>query len=1026
MIVMASLEIQGQNSNKQDTEGYVDKLISISDSILNREKGKADSLFAIAWRIIKNDSITDNKILSDAYHLQGRIFMRNRNYEEGIIHFKKSYNIKKQHLPDSSKLISKSLNNIGVCYFRLSNYDSANHYYELAKVPLEKDDIWGIDRYFSYLNLGISNSGASRYKIALDYFDSAYITMEKGDMLDDSAIVGYYYYNVALNTTNSGKLEEANEYYKLSEEIYSNLVGNNNYALASINLNKGVNSYYGYDLEKAELYFKKALGIFNAMDFQNSEAVTNIYINLGEIYEAKQKHKKAIDYFNLGIDTKPNDDLKLVLYNQLANCYSDLNDFDNAIKYFNKSLLLLGNENINPKRAHKTYLYFADFLLDRNDFSESLKYYRKAMSAASNHNGKESKDFAEILIKIGQFYIKTNSPDSAFAYFSRASETFKTNQFKSVDDNLNIVFQKEAEIGIGQALNLKYQKTSNIKYLISCYTLYGQLLTEMEMISSRLSTTNKLLLLELINPVYVLAIESSYSLYDLTNDIKYQESIINYIERSKSATLLAEVNTENALKTSDISSETFEFEHQLKDEINGITQMLENERLKKNAKESRIQFFENKLLELMNTYDSLISEIEANYPKYYSVKHYNKVISLKEIQSKLEEDEVILEYVLTDTTLYSVGISKSVYEVASIQIDSTFYNALNYLISIKEVNLDKQNLVVFNKFKESSYLLWEKLIEPHSELIGNSRIIIIPDGLLGYLSFDILIEYDYESEKINYRDLPFILRNHPISYSYSSTLRYNTYFEKGEGINTRNILAFAPLYDSHDSIDSQLSDLAFSESEVNSIVDNHGGKAFIDEYATKENFIHNSGSTEILHLAMHAVINDSLPLQSKLVFYKNDADSTSNYMFTHEIYNLDIDASMVTLSACNTGSGKFSKGEGIMSLARGFVYAGVPSIVMTLWEVQDATGAKLMDKYYTYLFDGMKKDEALQHAKLTILKDANMASAHPFFWSAYVINGDTKEVFKIEKDNNSFTIIGIFLILIILVVIIRLRSRRNK
>lgn len=522
----------------------------------------------------------------------------------------------------------------------------------------------------------------------------------------------------------------------------------------------------------------------------------------------------------------------------------------------------------------------------------------------------------------------------------------------------------------------------------------------------------------MLNPVFNKAIENSSVLFSLTNDKRFNEKILNYTERSKSSALLSIVKGEQALKTSDIPDDTFRYENELKDEINGISQLLEKEKTDESPDEIKLNFFETKLLILMNRYDSMIASIEKNYPKYYSVKYGGEVITQEQIKQNLGINEALIEYQIDDSVLYIIAITNDDFIVKKLAIDTSFYRALEYIISIKDVDLNEQNIHAFNEFKYNSYKLYSTLVKPVDKLLGNKRLIIIPDGLLGYLPFDLLIEYDFVSESINYRDLPYLITKHPISYCYSATLKYNPFFDSHKNKSSNNTLAFAPIYsDKNNSSDSgsvQLDDLPFAKDEVLSIINDQKGTAYYDQNATKSNFLKHAESNDILHLAMHTIINDSLPMQSKLVFYDDENDSTSNFMYTHEIFNMDLNASMVTLSACNTGSGKFRKGEGIMSLARGFVYAGVPAIVMTLWEVQDASGSVVMQKYYHYLKDGMTKDVALQKAKLFVLKDANMARAHPFFWSAYIINGDTSSI-KIPSRNNHWVLAISFLLILLIV-----------
>ncbi|NQU31827.1 MAG: CHAT domain-containing protein [Bacteroidetes bacterium] len=1017
------------------------KNISINDSVkrlvkqseeywLKNNRNVSDSLISLAFIIIPQMEFPDSIVLAEAYHVLGKNLIYKKEYQRGIDTLKKCNIIKQKVLFDHHKSISKTLNYIGIGYMRNQNYDSAIYFCQKAKEPLIKNNISDTNLYLANLNIGIFYAVQGKYSSAFDYFDTALIVLNKSGLIDDSSFVWRYYYNYALFTTFTGKLKEANKYYEYAETVLSNKFGANNIALAGINNNKGNNSYYAYEYSKAELYCKKALEVYSASAEDMEEDISRTYFNLSSVSSDKGDHYSSIVYCLQGLDHSPSNDLKLILNNNIAISYAAIKDDENANRYFKQALDLLDEEDVNPKRSHDLYLSYADFLLNKKNNLMCLDYYGKSLEAAKVFIGENPDKYATVLSKIGTYYLKNEkNADSAINYFLRSIATYNKDTTGFNGDNSRVINEKEAEVGYASALHLKYHQSGNKEYLFKADTVFNQALNVLEEISGRLSDANKLLLIELINPVYILAVENSFELYSNTNDIHYLENISDFIERSKSSALLAEVNTEYALKTSDIPIEIFNYEHQLKDEINGLRQLLGNAKTKDIPDKNSINLLESQLLTLLNTYDSLIIDIENRFPKYYSVKYQNKVISLDKIKDKLADDEVILEYLVADSTLYIMAISSDDFSIEAVPIDSNFYTSLNYIISLKYVDLSKQSLVKFYEFKYHSYYLWNLLIKPHDKLLANNRLIIIPDGLLGYLPFDLLIEYDFETDKINYRDLPYLLKKHPLSYSYSATLRYNTYFEAKKKNGKNKILAFAPVYDENKSSNNKdsliLINLPFAKTEVENIVNNHGGSAFLGSDATKYNFNKSAGTADVLHLAMHTIINDSLPLQSKLIFYNDEQDTTSNYMFTHELYNMDMVASMVTLSACNTGSGKFSKGEGIMSLARGFVYAGIPSIVMTLWEVQDATGSKIMDNFYGFLGDGMKKDVALQKAKLVTLRNANMANAHPFFWSAYVINGDTSEL-VISNNRNYYYLTIILSLIIILFFILNYRSRKAK
>jgi CHAT domain-containing protein len=202
----------------------------------------------------------------------------------------------------------------------------------------------------------------------------------------------------------------------------------------------------------------------------------------------------------------------------------------------------------------------------------------------------------------------------------------------------------------------------------------------------------------------------------------------------------------------------------------------------------------------------------------------------------------------------------------------------------------------------------------------------------------------------------------------------------------------------------------------------------MDQQATENNFKKLAGNYDILHLAMHTIVDNENPMYSKLAFTQNVDSFEDGFLNTYEIYNMKYNARLAVLSSCKTGYGKIQKGEGVMSLARGFMYAGCPSIVMTLWEVSDKSGARLMKDFYKSLKQGKNKTLSLRNAKLEFLRKADQLKAHPFFWSTYVAIGDSSPLYPSRTRNI------LFIVLILLVAsagagtywFFRIRSKRNK
>ncbi len=296
----------------------------------------------------------------------------------------------------------------------------------------------------------------------------------------------------------------------------------------------------------------------------------------------------------------------------------------------------------------------------------------------------------------------------------------------------------------------------------------------------------------------------------------------------------------------------------------------------------------------------------------------------------------------------------------------------------------------------------------------------MPDGFIWYIPFETLISSSINDSLVNYKRLPYLIRDYAISYTYSATVYFEGTRKKTKPLE--GLLAFAPDYSNlvaqNSGIDEELLNnyrenlvpIPGVKEEVRSIRRHiEGTVVFMDENATESNFKKNAENFDILHLAMHAVVNNEEPLYSKLAFTQKIDQLEDGFLNTYEIYNSRYNARMAVLSSCKTGVGKLMKGEGVMSLARGFMYAGCPSIVMTLWEVSDKSGARLMEDFYKSLKRGNSKAEALREAKLDFLKNADNLKANPYFWSTYVVIGDSSPLFK--KNLSYLYWIGAFLLI---------------
>ncbi len=995
VVVISEMLSQDRLTNAQHSFDYnlhAARLLKQYDSLALNNESRAGELLDSTFRLLDSQRITDTILLADLFHRKGKHLESEQEYMEAIAAFDRSIAFKKLQIPLDSVLIAQSYNYKGITYMRLNNYDTALICFNSALGLLRNCEKNRRDIFDVYLNMGIINAILGQYDVAYSHFRQSYLIQKP-----DSLMTAMFYYNYGLMATTVGKTSEAIDYYNISEKYLKALQGERRNLIGGINLNKGLNAYYNYDFVSTKLFLSLALEIhLENKDFKLG--VPKSLYNLGAISIFTGNYNEAIEYSRQGLSYAPDNDLRLLLTINLAKAYNLEGNTQEADHFFRVALGILRQEHVSKTRKPAVYDQYADFLMVNNRGDSALVYLRKALIESEKIYGSGSELNAHLLTQNGYYFLNVaNNPDSAFAYFNKAI-TIWNNTDSLERANLNKTQYAKALVGNALALHALANISGNTDFLMQSEAAFYRVLQQMQRLSQTLSSENKITLAQMLKPVYQQAVDVEYNLYLTTGEERYLQRGFEFSESAKSTALVASVNNQYALKTSDLPQQVFQAENQLTSDIATIQRILADENEKPTPDKRKTNYYKSKLLHLITSYDSLIGRLETDYPKYYQMKYNNSVISSKQIEAQLSQNELFIAYEMSDSVLFRIALGKGVSQFDKIPLEKEGLEALMRLISIKNIQVETENYHSFSQFcSDASY--WYQLLLGNLNLETNQKkLTVVPDGLLGYLPFEVLLENNPAIDTINYRDLPYVFLSHPISYTPSGSLKYNSFFNQGSANSSNNLLAFAPSYS--DSLPSEmlnsekipLQSLPYAKTEALKISKLMHGQAFTDSRATKEAFKKIAGDYGLLHLSMHTLLNDSLPMLSKLVFYDKKNDSTTPFLNIYEIYGLSFKARQVTLSACNTGSGKFKKGEGIMSLARSFLFAGVPSIVMTLWDVQDENGSLLMNDYYKLLKKGMAKDEALQQAKKQILKSANMVKSHPFYWSSYVLSGDTSPI----------------------------------
>lgn len=338
------------------------------------------------------------------------------------------------------------------------------------------------------------------------------------------------------------------------------------------------------------------------------------------------------------------------------------------------------------------------------------------------------------------------------------------------------------------------------------------------------------------------------------------------------------------------------------------------------------------------------------------------------------------------------------------------------------------------QYLESAHKLYKLLLkEPLQHYSENkfNQLTIVPDGILNTIPFTALLHKESDSWT-NPKNM--LVTKYAISYNYFCKMLLS---KKENTINyENNFTSFGLEFDDYtlnylkkiakDSIENNIineglrnnvfTKLTFSDDKAIKLAELMEGDSWINKEATKTNFIKNAVNTNIVHLATHSLSDAKNPNLSALIFTKEN-DSLENFLRLDEIYNHKFHSDMITLSACNTGFGKYQKGEGLHSLARAFNFSSIPGVTATLWNIPDASSEKIMKLYYTYLKQGNNKAIDLQKAHLEYLQNdaiSSLALRLPVFWSAWVIIGNNDIVHFQKQGSNLFLYLIVFAFIILL------------
>ena len=1029
------------DSDKAPAEYF--KLILKEIDVL-RLKGKtteASEKLVSAQSFLEKSLRGEHTLRADLMHRTGLILMDKGSFDTAGIYFKKSIEIRSNSSGKNDTLLAPSYNGLGTIYFYGNDYDSAlinyTRAYDLAlrrKIPEDAD----LARYLQ--NIGIINAQKGAYIDAEKAMTASLGIIEKTSAPDDPDLANRYL-NMGRFMTLEYNITEALSFFQKAEKILIKKVGANHPDLGSLYQNMGQAYIHMADYEKALTFFNKALAIATINLEPGHPNILAINMNIGYVYEKKGEFDNALKYYEQSIPNDPNSQAVIKTWSNMASLYNSMNNTTLADTYYNKAIKLaqtiLGDSHPETGLLLTRYGYF---LISRNQADRSLAMFSKALDISRKNYGEKSREVSNNLTHIGNYYLIKNDLKNALLSYQQAIIAI-VKDFNSTKTDLNPAVQlTEPDRYLVNALNGKAEALSiaggeqNLRNSLETYKLSIKVVEKLR--STYQNEESKLLLSEDERKTFLNTVKVSTDIYRLTSDKKYLEEAFKYSDKGKSAVLFASLQDVEARQFGKIPVKVQNLEKRLRVELGSYNRYIYEERQKSQPAESKIRFWESKVFELDVRYDSLIKVLEKDYPDYYALKYKEPDVAVESIKKQLEPGRAVVEYTLTDTLVYIFVINKQNFDLITQKIDSSFFSDIEALRNATgSGDLMSIRLEDYQKYTTAAYNLYLNLIAPVEKLADEKKLIIIPDSEIGYISFDMLLNRKPDQAVMDFRNLAFLIRDYVISYSASAMLQFSG-INPSAGKASRNLLAMAPSYDNltnlkEDGFTDETGKKVFLlpipgvEDEINGIRKAISGNSITGEKATEKKFKEIAGKYNILHLAMHTLMNNEKPTLSKLVFYQ-DKDSIEDGMLnTYELFGMNLNAGLAVLSACNTGTGRLMKGEGVMNLARGFIYAGVPGIVMTLWSVEDQSSAEIVENFYGYLKDGMSKDEALRQAKLDLIGQGDPLRSHPYYWAAYVTIGDYSPMKFVKPlgEKLLFSLIGLLALSGLALTLLRRKSR---
>ena len=747
------------------------------------------------------------------------------------------------------------------------------------------------------------------------------------------------------------------------------------------------------DYDQALLYHEKALRLLRAHLPAGHVYLAAAYGRIGVCLEhegypvrAEANYRRSLRIYRSRLgDRHPR---VAEAYSHLGNTYRQRDDYTRALDYHQRALDLRrahhrrsGGEHVSLAESYRelgsTYQALRDYPTARDYFARAGRIYAAVYRSTSA-------PYADVQLRTAQTFHAQVRPDSTLFYLARALESLDYTpglpdpfvQVRSLPALLEVlVLQSEAYLArfrqtgyladLEGATRSAEQGTDLVDYTKLRHAARGHQ-PAFQQQALRLCQTG---------------IEIARTRAVRYTDPTELETAFTYAERSNNALLSDALRETEARRFAGIPDSLLARERSLQaDIIHAEQRRFEYLQGADSLSAPRMNALTDALFEQKSAYRRLIRHFESAYPDYYALKYDPKTLTVRDIQERLlAPGQTLVEYFESERALYAFVVRPDSFFLIPLGPPAPVRAQLDLLTrSLREYPRHYADPYEADAlYVNAAHTLYRQLVAPLEAHLSKD-LLIVPGGRLGYVPFDALLRAR-PHRYADFRTHDYLLRHYRISYAYSATL-HGRMQHRTPSRAAGPFLGVAPAFTD--------APLRHNTTEVERLKRTLGGQTLTGGTATLAQFIARAGDSRVLHLATHGKANDQRGEYSYIAFAADTTGTTADRLYVSELYNLPLDADLVVLSACESGTGEWQPGEGIISMTRGFAYAGARSVLTTLWLVDDKTSLRLMSRFYAELARGLPKHQALRRARLHYLDRQPHHRAHPYFWAAYTPVGN--------------------------------------